>query len=320
MIDHSVFSTKESYNESIRHFKTVKELVRKIQAGSNPGDLLSPLLESGTVKRSQIPAICSAVLCGKFGYGVKSVNLRKSAILTEESAQMLARWRNIDLCLVYFENDEEGRVLNPKNPEQVRSFPSLQENNLLVVYALSQSQAGIGEIAAADFLEFVHGAPLKECADYTVRAKTADSGKPVSGSAVPKSKSDTARQGKEPGKKTDQIKKEPGKNKRSQQVGVTVSNELFHNGNVEAWKKILQSYHHTYKENTVNVYYDKEIVTDLNSLFEWGKVKRGTCILFDITGPEIHALVKLKNYLYEGASPRFEKFLIGQPNTIIKLF
>ena len=27
--------------------------------------------------------------------------------------------------------------------------------------------------------------------------------------------------------------------------GVVVTNELFHNGNVEAWKKIIESYEHS---------------------------------------------------------------------------
>jgi len=102
--------------------------------------------------------------------------------------------------------------------------------------------------------------------------------------------------------------------------GIVVTNELFHNGNVEAWKKIIFSYEHTYSGNRVLVFYDGERINDINTLFKWGKVKRGTAIMISIVGENITAVAKLKRYLMQGASHRFEDFLKGPPNQILKLF
>lgn len=104
--------------------------------------------------------------------------------------------------------------------------------------------------------------------------------------------------------------------------GVVVTNELFHNGNVEAWKRIIHSYSNKYPHYQVYVYYDGEVIHDLNSLFKWGKVKHGTAIMVAIAGPDpqIKDVSKLRKYLTEGASPRFEQFLRGLPGKDLGLF
>lgn len=108
----------------------------------------------------------------------------------------------------------------------------------------------------------------------------------------------------------------------SPKIPIQVTNELFHNGNVEAWKRIIESYTVKYAPNKVTIYYDGEIIHDINSLFKWGKVKHGTAILFSVSSPEekIADLSKLRKYLLEGASNRFEVFLKGAPGKTLELF
>lgn len=101
---------------------------------------------------------------------------------------------------------------------------------------------------------------------------------------------------------------------------VDVTNELFHNGNVEAWKRIVNSYQIKHPDCQVNVYYEGERITDLNSLFKWGKVKRGTSIQFKVVGENIADVAKLVRYLAQGASSMFEAFLRGPVNSILPLF
>ena len=111
-----------------------------------------------------------------------------------------------------------------------------------------------------------------------------------------------------------------GRKKISPQYGVLVTNELFHNGNVEAWKKIITSYHLKYPDLKVLVFYDGEQILDLNSLFKWGKVKHGTNIYFSVMGTEFKDISKLRRYLEQGASHRFEAFLKGDPTKNLVLF
>jgi len=101
---------------------------------------------------------------------------------------------------------------------------------------------------------------------------------------------------------------------------IVVMNECFHNGNVEAWKRIVASYNSAYPDLKVFIYYDNERIMDINSLFKWGKVKHGNIIEFAVAGKDIKDVAKLKRYLEQGASPQFEAFLRGPVNTIMKLF
>jgi hypothetical protein len=101
---------------------------------------------------------------------------------------------------------------------------------------------------------------------------------------------------------------------------VVVTNELFHNGNVEAWKRIIASYTAKFPNLQVLVYYDGERIVDINSLFKWGKVKHGSSIQFAVAGDEIQGVAKLQRYLAQGASPQFEAFLRGPVNAVLPLF
>ena len=101
---------------------------------------------------------------------------------------------------------------------------------------------------------------------------------------------------------------------------IPVTNELFHNGNVEAWKKIIQSYNTKHPNLEVYIYYDGERIHDIHSLFKWGKVKHGSTILFAVKGENIKDVAKLQRYLRQGASPMFEAFLKFPVNKILNLF
>jgi len=101
---------------------------------------------------------------------------------------------------------------------------------------------------------------------------------------------------------------------------VPVTNELFHNGNVEAWKRIIESYKAKHTDLDVLVYYDGERITNLNALFKWGKVKHGSVIQFAVTGDNICDVAKLQRYLAQGASLMYEAFLRGPVNGVLSLF
>ena len=111
-----------------------------------------------------------------------------------------------------------------------------------------------------------------------------------------------------------------GKKKITPHYGVLVTNELFHNGNVEAWKKIIASYEMKYPQTKVLVFYDGEQILDINTLFKWGKVKHGTYIEFALMGTVFADVSKLRRYLEQGASHRFEAFLKGDPTKNLVLF
>ena len=101
---------------------------------------------------------------------------------------------------------------------------------------------------------------------------------------------------------------------------VQVTNELFHNGNVEAWKKIIESFKSKFPDLDVLIWYENERINDIHALFKWGKVKHGGSIFFSVAGENIKGVSKLQRYLFEGASPRFENFLRGVHGRVLDLF
>jgi hypothetical protein len=108
--------------------------------------------------------------------------------------------------------------------------------------------------------------------------------------------------------------------KMTPMYSIPVTNELFHNGNVEAWKKIIQSYTTKYPGLEVYVFYEGERIHDINTLFKWGKVKHGSAIMIAVAGDDIKDVAKLQRYLKQGASHMFEAFLKAQVGAILNLF
>ena len=91
---------------------------------------------------------------------------------------------------------------------------------------------------------------------------------------------------------------------------------------MEAWKKIITSYTYTYPDIKVIIYYDREPVKDIDSLFQWGKIKPGTVINIKIIGKDLRnkQMSALVYHLKEGASPFFERYIKGHPRMVLKLF
>ena len=93
----------------------------------------------------------------------------------------------------------------------------------------------------------------------------------------------------------------------------------IHNGNVEAWKKIIESFNDKHPDLQVVIFFEGEVINDINALFKWGKVKHGDPIMFQVVGENIRSVSKLQKYLFEGASPRFEQFLKVDVGRILNL-
>jgi hypothetical protein len=280
-------------------------LVHDIDNGKNISDLICLLLSQQKISESQIPGIYSAVLIDKLDYSCISINLTQSIIPKPDTTQKVKQWQGIYLHGLYYDNEGICHPFNPKSVEITQQVPHMDRHELLVLYSLAGNEKKETAIDAAKaYMNLLEGKEADIKIEYTQA--------PVQKPKQQKAKSSTSAA-------PATIKKSIPKEK-SQQLGVIVTNELFHNGNVEAWKRIIESYETTYQHSKVNVYYDKKIITDLNALFEWGKVKNGTCIMFNVESPKIQNLIKLKKYLYDGASNRFERFLKGQPGQILKLF
>lgn len=301
---------KAGFNTALRHFKLVNRYVGEIQEGANLADLLNESLENGEVQREQVKTILSALLIDKFSYAYKSHNIQKG---WEDAKDLLAAfrsWDRIQLVLMYASPQAGTFIINPKKAEHWEQALPLIKDELVVVYAGPVGTDAVDEtvlrLAVTDVIALLDGGKVPSRAEYTSPKKKEAA--PVE-EKVPKAPpAPEARKGV------------PVKKRMTPKYGVLVTNELFHNGNVEAWKRIIESYKAKYPDLDVLIWYENERINDINALFKWGKVKHGTPIMISVVGDNIKDVSKLQKYLYEGASPRFEVFLRGAVNRVLDLF
>jgi hypothetical protein len=301
----NILSRKAGFNSALRHFRTITNYVGEVQDGANLGDLLTEDLEDGSIERYQLRPTLNALLVDKFGYAYKAHNLRATIEDADQIAETLAKWTSIHVVFAYHHPQAGTFVFNPKNLSAWETVLPLMKDELLVAYVGSVDMDAAEEVvetALSDTLEVLYGAKKKPKKAY------------VSPEATPRAPEPT------PTPRAAEPVKPRGKRRMTPRYSVLVTNELFHNGNVEAWKRIIDSYKAKYPGLDVLIWYENERINDINALFKWGKVKHGTPILVSVVGDDIKGVSKLQRYLYEGASPRFEVFLKGGVDRTLDLF
>lgn len=348
MIDTSSFyigmANREGFNTSVRHINHTLELVDSCNPKANIADEINRLLTIKAIDEHEVPAVINMLLIDKWKYAVVSRNIASivgnSAIIIEE----IAKLKGVDIVVGYHHPDLGFIVFNPKNPVSAAIIDGFRKNELVLVYAGTQNgnlSLQKANSAASFVLDNIEGKKTKLPGDLlsgpynfvlpkknsvvtrtkakNVHATASRSVKNVPQTATP------AQTELQPAPTVPAVSAHapavvPGRSRMSSLVSVVVTNELFHNGNVEAWKRIIRSYNARYPNLQVFIYYDGERIVDINTLFKWGKVKHGSCIQFCVAGENIQDLAKLCRYFRQGASPQFEAFLHGSPDTVMNLF
>jgi hypothetical protein len=341
-----VLSTRTGFNAAVRHMNKTIEISGTLGSNTNLGDLL---YERGDENLSgeRGGLLLRMLLIDKLGYKTVSSNLASVASDIPALAEEFRKWKAVDLVAAYHHPDLGLLIANPKTPEELANFGMLRKRELLVVYAGKGGEAAdetcrkAAELAVSLFEgKKVKASPdlLKGSFAPKILKKTEDPGeKPAKApkavrAAKPKGRAKASRSAAAPAPAAKEnrvaapvvtstapaISKGPVR--MTPMYSVVVQNELFHNGNVEAWKRIVASYNAKYPDLQVYIYYEGERILDINSLFKWGKVKHGSAIQFAVAGSEIKDVAKLQRYLVQGASHQFEAFLRGPVNSVLKLF
>jgi len=349
-----VLSTRAGFNSAVRHMTKTIEISGDL-GSNNLGDLL---YERGDENLSgeRGALLLQMLLVDKMGYKSVSMNLTSVASDISALAAEFEKWKGVDLVAVYHHPDLGLIIANPKIAEELASFGMLRKRELLVMYAgkgsspADESCQKAAELAVGFFEgrkgkvppELLKGSftvkkikKIEEEEEEQVERKTRSAKAPKA--AKKAAKKPAARGGKKQPAAVAPVPKESprvappvvtasapaissGPVRMTPMYSVVVSNELFHNGNVEAWKRIIASYNAKYPSLQVFIYYEGERILDINSLFKWGKVKHGSAIMFAVSGNEIKDVAKLQRYLVQGASSQFEAFLHGPVNSVLKLF
>lgn len=294
----NILAHRSGFNVALRHFKLVNRYVSEISEGANLADLINQSLEEGKLQRFQIRSILNALLIEKFNYLSCSHNLVENIEDSENITDTVGKWNNIQLVVAYHNPQTGLAVINPKNKAQIDAIMPMTRDELIVIYAGPvKEELDQKTLLAAmeDFIKVLYGEKIKPKKGYIIEVE-------------------------EKKLTQQQAQAAPVRRRVTPRYSVQVTNELFHNGNVEAWKKIIESYKYKYPDLDVMIWYDNERINDINALFKWGKVKHGELIFFSIAGENIKDVSKLQRYLFEGASPRFEVFLRGGIGQVLDLF
>jgi len=340
---------REGFNASVRHIKTVVSIVDRVAAKENLADVVDDLIAEKSLDKDDVRPVVSMVLGQKFKYASLSANLATAASDIAAIAAETSKWNAVDLVVIYHHPDLGALVVNPKNKARIAQIDRLNRSELLVAYAGRFSKEGepkVLDAACEALVDLFSGRKPKARpellkGDCAYKAPNPPAGK----SAEEAPKAGKAKAAKAPPKRGRPSKAAPAAPapvpaaapeppkaavaaaqavkpgaRMTPMYSVLVTNELFHNGNVEAWKRIIASYNAKHPDLQVLVYYDKERITDINALFKWGKVKHGSTIQFAIAGEDISDVAKLQRYLSQGASHLFEAFLKGPVNSVMALF
>ncbi|MDR3337537.1 MAG: hypothetical protein LBT16_10055 [Treponema sp.] len=349
-----ILSTRAGFNSAVRHIKKTIKILDTLGTNDNLGDILFELADR-EITGERIAIILRMLLVDKFGYKTVSVNLVSAAEDPQDLALEFARWKAVDLVAAYHHPDLGLIIANPKVAGELANFGALRKRELLIIYAGKADAPADGQCALAAELaaSLFEGAKpeipgsLYNGKFITKRAPKApppqEAGAPPKGAvrAPSPAKAASSRAASQGPAKANQALPAPqreagraaapvvtaaapaitkGPLRMTPMYSVAVQNELFHNGNVEAWKRIIDSYNAKYPELHVYIYYEGERILDINSLFKWGKVKHGSSIQFAVAGNDIKDVAKLQRYLVQGASHQFEAFLRGSVSTVLNLF
>jgi hypothetical protein len=323
---------KTVFNKTLRHMVNVSSLIDSVDKGNNLAEILDTMEGEGVIVRQQIPPIFAVILISKFDYAYRSLNLEHSFTDFDKISKRFAQWSGVDMVIAYFHPNLGVIPINPSNDNHWQEVHELKKDELIVIYAKTvNKKRESAEKAIDSFISILNGQTPAEDPSF-MEKRGGISGTPAQGGFItppprpavaPSAPQPVAEAARQPVAATPAAAVMEGKPKQKNltpKYSVQVTNELFHNGNVEAWKNIIESFEAKHSDCKVIVYHEGELIQDLNSLFKWGKVKHGGIIFFQIAGHNIKNVSRLQKYLFEGASKRFEAFLKRDVNKILNLF
>ena len=333
--DYMSLSTRRGFNKSLGHFRLVTTIVQQMNGGVNLAEIVDELEKKKEVEKAQIGPILNAIVIDRMDYGTLSFNMPADYGAFDGVASETQRWGKFDAIVAYHHPQLGISLINPKLKPHWESIREINREELVVLYmkAASESDRALEPEALAALRDLLVGKAPKDTSRY-VGAAPRPAVAPAAPSAVAPTPLQAARPAPAPSSGASAAQEESdagpapaapaaaggGKRKVTPKYSIQVTNELFHNGNVEAWKNIVESYKAKYPGLDVHIFHDGQKINNINALFKWGKVKHGDVIVFCVSGEEFKGVAKLQRYLYEGASIRFEHYLKKDVNKVLNLF
>jgi hypothetical protein len=276
-------SARSGFNAAGRHIKKALGILEALEGGENFANILRRPPCDGLSPAASL-SLLNLLLVDKLGYTALSANPPGYAPDIPALAGEFRRWEAVDMVAV-FHASPFPRIVNPKDAGQLAALGRPFPRELLVVYAGSVAGSVAGGVAGEKAAEAARAA-LALFSGETVPGTIAEFGALAE--------------------------------RTTPLYSVPVTNDLFHNGNVEAWKRVIGDYERSRPGLKVQVYYEGEPVLNLNALFAWGKVKHGGLMQFSVSSAEgaVPGTARLRRLLAQAASRDFEPLLGGPEGAV----
>ncbi len=302
----------------------ISDIQSRLEKGRNLADIIWEMEASENITKKQIPAIVHTLLIEKHQYSCLSFNLSATMADWRNIHQVVKTWDQFDTVIAYYHPQLDVSLINPSTEEHWERIESLSVYELIVIFTKAKDSAlrEKEQKFLTDFKAICSGRFAENEKEY-ISDKTAPDAEPAETKKqepVPSEPQPLVEKPAETPKASTEDQAEVKKKRITPKYGVQVSNELFHNGNVEAWRNIIESYERKYTGCTVLLFHSGQRIKHISSLFKWGKVKVGDSIFFSIVGEEIKDVAKLKKYLFQGASESFNYFVKQDVNAVLSLF
>jgi hypothetical protein len=322
--DYISLSSRQGFNKSLGHFRLVTGIVQQLGAGGNLAEIIDALEKKKEVEKSQIGPILNAIVIDREKYRSSSFNLPVDVTWFDKITAEVEKWNRFQIFVAYHHPQLGITLVNPKLQSHWETVREVNRDELAVAYvkAVDEADKGLEAAALEQIRNLFCGLPVRGTEAFAGAVRRAPPPPPPRPAPVPQAAPAEAAGGEEEEAEAP-LPPPPeagGKRKVTPKYSIQVTNELFHNGNVEAWKNIVESYKAKFAGLDVHIFHDGQRVNNINALFKWGKVKHGDAILFCVSGEEIKGVAKLQRYLFEGASLRYANFLKKDVNKILNLF
>lgn len=314
--------TIDDFDKLSSSVKMVSDIQRQLDEGKNLADVIWDMENENSISKEQIPSMVHTLLIEKHEYSCLSFNLSHSVSEWDTIFEEVKTWDNFHTVIAYYHPQLDVSLINPQTREHWERIESLSAYELMVIFAKARNTEL--ETMTSQFLKDLKAVCSGQTVADSARYKSGRLPQEQAEVKPPESAStDVPDAETRPSAPVEAKESAPqtGKKKRvTPKYAVQVTNELFHNGNVEAWRNIIESYQNKHEGNTVLLYHNGQRIKHISSLFKWGKVKTGDSIYFSIVGEEIKDVAKLKKYLFQGASEDFKYFVKKDVNVALNLF
>ena len=338
------FCNKYDYNKSLRHFRLITSIVERMNDGENLADIVKELDDDDveSMDDDRVISILNVLLISKYEYKSSSINLPMVLSSVNEIYRKIAACNTVDIILSYNHPVIGACLLNNVNSSLWSQFSEFGKGDYVIFFVKAFEErfvpfekdviGGLRKLfegdLSQDFNQFHdavfedRGKKIAQDGDSKASPLISDNNEKNGDLYTEKiSEKKEFKKGSAAGNVVDnESQKNSGSLKITPKYSCQVTNELFHNGNVEAWKNIIESYQISHEGIKVLIYHNGEKINNINTLFKWGKVKNGDVILFSLAGSNFKNISKLQKYLYEGASNRFQKYLKKDIHSSLELF